>query len=506
MAQQVYRANLSAKYFPFLANNWGQSIIIRGQDQDFSRQAVSSESPEKDVGIPQVFYMENVLPTVSGFQSIGYDVITPGIVGKTNAVTYELIIDGSGNTQYVMFDNTGGIYYQTLTGWAISALSIAGTVRTFAYVNGITYMYVANVGCFTWNFATNQFVAQTLTGLTPANIFGICASFGYLIAWTVNTVFWSSLIDPTDFTPSLVTGAGSESVQGAKGAITYCVQHTQGFIVYTSENAVASIYSGNANYPFNFRPIVSSGGVGSLDLIGYDANTGNHYVYSTSGLQILSTTQTQTVIPELTDFISGRVFEDFNQVSMTFSTTALNTPMKKKLNVISDRYLVMSYGVNSLTHILVYDLSLKRWGKLKIPHVDVVEYKLPSSVVVEIPKQSIAFLQADGTVVVVDYDPYIPNTQGLILLGKYQYIRGRLLTMETIQIENVMRWSGFKLTLFSSLDGKTTQTPTTLLPLNTTSQLGTFNTRITGVNHSVMLQGGFNIESMELTFHVSAKR
>ena len=504
MAQVVYRANLSAKYFPFLANNWGQSVIVRGQDQDFSRQAVSSESPEKDVGIPQVFYMENVLPTVSGFQSIGYDTITPAAPGVSTAVTYELIISGSGQSQYVMFDQSGRVYYQTLSGWTL-AQTLANGTRTFAYVNGVTYMYIAGVGCYIWNFATFQFTDQTLTGLTPTAILGICASFGYLIAWTVDTVFWSSLIDPTDFTPSLVTGAGSESVQGAKGGINFCIQHTQGFIVYTSENAVASIYSGNANYPFNFRPIVSSGGVGSLDLIGYDANTGNHYVYSTSGLQIVSTTQTQTVIPELTDFISGRVFEDFDSTTMQFTTAALNTPMKKKLNVISDRYLVMSYGVTSLTHVLVYDLSLKRWGKLKIPHVDVVEYKIPAAGIVEIPKQSISFLQADGTVLVVDYDPYIANTQGLILLGKYQYVRGRLLTLEEIDVENVMRWSNFKCVLFSALDGKN-MTNKTLAPVDNASQLGTFNTRTTALNHSIMFQGGFNVESIVLTFHVNGKR
>lgn len=76
-------------------------------------------------------------------------------------------------------------------------------------------------------------------------------------------IAWSSLIDPTDFTPSLVTGAGGGAVQGAKGDIVCCVSHTIGLVIYTNQNAVAAPTSGNARYPFNFRELVASGGIAS---------------------------------------------------------------------------------------------------------------------------------------------------------------------------------------------------------------------------------------------------
>jgi hypothetical protein len=83
-------------------------------------------------------------------------------------------------------------------------------------------------------------VAVTLTGLVAADILGVVGVSGYLIAWTKSVIAWSSLLSPTDFTPSLATGAGGGSVQGARGDIVVCLAHTVGFVVYTNQNAVAA--------------------------------------------------------------------------------------------------------------------------------------------------------------------------------------------------------------------------------------------------------------------------
>ena len=57
-----------------------------------------------------------------------------------------------------------------------------------------------------------------------AQVVGITQSTGYMIAWTKNTVAWSSTIDPTDFVPDSLTGAGGGGVEEVKGAINYCIQ------------------------------------------------------------------------------------------------------------------------------------------------------------------------------------------------------------------------------------------------------------------------------------------
>lgn len=504
MAQVTYRANLSARAFPFLSQNWGRTVIVPQYDNTFSRQLTSQEDQDKDVGIPQIYYCHNVMPHQQGFQSIGYNQLIYPQVGLTNASQVLLVRDNAGNSTYLMITTTGAVYRAYGSGWLYIQNIGVGQI-TYAYVSGNTYVYVANSGCYKYDFTFNVLTAVTLTGLDTTKVLGITYSAGYLIAWTTSSVAWSSTVDPTDFVPSLTTGAGGGSVESARGSIIACVAHIQGFIVYTSNNAVVAIYTGNSRYPFTFREIVASGGLGSLSNVTYDANSGNHYAYTTSGMQLISTTQTQTILPELTDFISGRLFEDYDEVTDTFSATPLSTAMQKSVTMVADRYLVFSYGVNSLTHALVYDLTDKRWGKLKIPHVQCFEYAIPAAAVVEIPRQSIAFLQADGTVKVVDFSVTSTDSNGVLCLGKYQFVRQRLLQVDNIHLENVQAGYNFNLYILAALDGKNTNKVVPYL-LESTGLYRQYTSRAVGVNHSLVLKGAFSLVSLVLTFNIHSKR
>ena len=578
MAQITYRANLSAKSFPFLSQNWGRTVIVPQYDNTFSRDLASQGDVDRDIGIPQIFYCHNVMPHQQGFQSVGYTQLQEGqnLGGKILSQTF-LARSGAGSAIYLAVDTTGGIYKQVGGTWQFLQQLVNATI-TVAYVSGVTYIYVANSGCYKFNFATGVLDAVTLTALDPTKIAGITYSVGYLIAWnspkasftatvtyvsgsnsasttstlaltvgqlvtspslpsnttvqsidspttftvsnaaTASTsetstfaevpssVAWSSTIDPTDFTPSLVTGAGGGSVESARGSITCCVAHIQGFIVYTTNNAVVAAYSGNSRYPFNFREIVASGGLSSLAQVTFDANTGNHYAYTTSGLQLISTTQTQTILPELTDFISGRLFEDYNEATDTFTSTTITAPLQKQITMVSDRYLVFSYGITSLTHALVYDLTDKRWGKLKIPHTQCFEYQIPSAQIVEIPRQSIAFLQADGTLKVVDFSVTSMASSGVIALGKYQFIRARLLQLDEVFVENVQPGMPFTAYDLVALDGKNTTKSSLMLDANSTGLLRHYFSRAVGINHSLVFKGGFLINSLVLVFNIHGKR
>lgn len=505
MSQIVYRANLSAKSFPFLSENFGRSIIVPQYDNTFNRQVQSAEDDDKDIGIPQIYYCHNVMPHPQGLQSVGYTSLLNG--GLANFSQFIVTIRDSGdNKAYLAQTSTGDFYVSTGGPWVFKGNFPSTGIVTTAFVSGVTYIYVQGNGCYYYNFGAAAFIPVFLTALPFGGVLiGICAAAGYMIAWTKDTVYWSSTIDPTDFTPSLITGAGSGSVEGAKGSITVCVAHLLGFIVYTSANAVAALFSGNARYPFNFREIVSSGGLASLNLIAAGADQGNHYAYTTSGMQLISTSVAQTAYPEITDFISGKLFEDFDEVSNSFTTIQLSATMKKRVNVISDRYLVISYGVSSLTHAIVFDLSLKRYGKLKINHVDTFEYQLPNTGVTETPRQSIGFLQVDGTAQVVDFDVFSLDDAGVLLLGKYQFVRPRFLQMDQIALENVRVGAGFSLTDLYTLDGKTYLQDTPYL--NTAVGLfRSYLSRVVGLNHSLLFKGSFQVCSLVLTFHIHGKR
>jgi len=513
MAQVTYRGNLSAKVFPFIAEYFGPTVIVQGQDQNFQRQLTSSEDLDKDRGIPQIYYGHNVMPCAEGFQSIGYtNVLT---TQGNNFNNIYLLRDTSGNEVFYSHTKAGEDYVLPVgrINWIkVSGSSVAGDVPiSVATMNGQTFIYFANLGCYLYDIASNTLKQVDLSGLNETEVIGITSSAGYMIAWTDNSIAWSSTVehaiptDPIDFVPSLTTGAGGGNVEAAKSKITLCVPHYLGFIIYTENNAVAAVYSGNSRFPFNFREIVNCGGLNSRSLVSFDSSSGDHYAYTTSGMQRVAISQTQTVFPEITDFIAGKYFEDFDESTLTFSHQELVIPMKKAINVISDRYLVVSYGVNSLTHALVYDIVQKRFGKLKIPHVTCFEWK-PLNDTTEVPRQSIGFLQSDGSIKTVDFSYTSQTSQGVMLLGKYQLARTRLLTMDEVELENIRSNNNFNLYNMVSYNGKDTQPPVAGYLSEKSGTSRVYNFRQTGINHTLVAVGSFYCSAIVLKFHINGRR
>ena len=512
MARVPFRANLSALAFPFLSEFSGQSVVVKQIDQNFIASQISKDDLDKDIGIPQLIYCHNVIPTAQGYQSISFPTLISAISGVTNFAGVFSVVDSTTSSRAYVGYTAAGVFYYSLDpyySWTLigTFASLAGKQHTAAYINGITYVYFANVGCYKFNFTTHTLDSVTLTGLTAAEVLGIVSVQGYLLAWSKSAIAWSSLIDPTDFTPSLVTGAGGGSVQGAKGDIVCCVSHTIGLVIYTSQNAVAAPVSGNSRYPFNFRELVGSGGVASIDLITADANTGNHYAYTTSGMQLISLQQSQTIMPELTDFLAGKVFEDFDTTSHTFSVTSLSATMKKRMSLISDRYLVISYGINSFTHALLYDIVYKRWGKFREEHIEVFEFSLLAAEVVETPRRSIAFLTSSGEVKVVEIDTRDTEADGVVILGKYQQIRSRNFVLQEVTVENIPEFaSQFQCADMWSMDGKnTTGIDAGYLQVNQ-GMLRRYAFRREAVNHTLYFRGAFHLVSLEVDGHVGARR
>lgn len=527
MAQIVYRGNLSVKQFPFLTDFQGSSIIVAGPDNTFNRSLTSVEDVDKDVGIPIVYYGHNVLPAGYGFVSVGYDVIIPQLspaistFSSADLLRSNAISAGVNGPRFYFAPQPNGTHYTLVIGsttWSAISTSVpytAGAQISYATLQGISYIYFPGVGCYKWNSATNTLIAVTLTGLSVGTLLGITTYQGYMVAFDANNIFWSSVLDidytlnTVDFTPSLVSGAGNIRPEGARGPITIVLPATFGLAVYTSANIVSAIYSGNSRYPFNFKEVVSSGGCSSSDLVSYDANTGNQYAYTTSGMQTVTATATQTVFPEVTDFLAGQEFEDFDETTLIFSRQTLTVPMFKKLVAIADRYLVMSYGVASLTHALVYDMTLKRWGKLKISHVDCFEYQYLDSTLSDAPRKSIAFLKPDGTVYIANLSVTNALSKGVLMVGKFQYVRARKLTLEELRYQTVGVTQTCITYDYVSNSGGTIESTVRspfydATPAGEQQRIGKIHK--TGTNHSILWVGGFSLSSFVLTFHIAGKR
>ena len=509
MARVTYRANLSPKVFPFLSREMGRTVIVPQADQNFSRYLSSEVTVDKDIGIPQIFYCHNVLPVDAGITSVGYNVLVNPASGyefvnawsvRDNDVDYKLAVSTTGQ----FFTVKSGELSWTPIDFIAAA---AGKEITVATVQGVTYVQIEDSDCY--QFCSPTYPAEntpavylskvTLTGLTdganPVYPKGITTFSGYLVAWTKDAFYWSSTISPTDFTPSLATGAGGGQVESIRGSIIFCSPFASGLYVYTDKNIVSAIYSSNIRYPFTFKEISQAGGISSSVMVATESIVFKPYAYTASGLQEISATVgARPIFPQATDFLSSSLFEDyFDDELKTYEVTDV---IKKAVSQISDRYLIISYGVGSLTHALVYDQTLERWGKLKKEHVSVLEWDIIPPEVTETPKNSTALLQKDGTVLLVNQRA--PG-EGVVFLGKYQYVRARTLQLQEVVAENLA--ADCKVTCLPSVYGKVlAESPLTLIRQD--GEAYTFGSMAVGTNVSLKFEGTFSLTSLVLSFNV----
>ena len=504
MAQRFYKIGLQNSVFPMLSEQMSRTII----------GSTAGEAPAKD-DRPHVAYCHNVMPSKEGMDSVGFlSVIPPAFLPSGFALTDARVIYGDAKSRiYLAWDTIGNVY-ALLTGattWLVLPLTVPSTGGssfttesvTIGTVNGVSYIVYAGISAFTYNEVTNKLDAVILTGLTIADILGVVASSGYLIAYTAQAIAWSSTIVPTDFVPSKTTGAGGGNVANIAGSILFATSNTLGILIYTDANTVAGTYTGNVQFPFKFREVDDSKGGISLDRVAYEANSTEQYVYSKAGLQAVTSRVAKTLLPEVTDFLAGKRFEDYNETTNLYEITDLSptTTMQKKIKLIASRYLVISYGITSFTHALVFDIVLNKLGKLRITHTDCFEYVGAQS---EISKESVAFLLSTGGVKVLDF-AVSATSNGVLILGKLQFIRSHLITLHGVEVENVASTSALAISSQASLDGKNfTLVSGTLVKTATNLRDHTF--RSTAKNHSLVFLGQFNLVTALVRYTVAGRR
>lgn len=506
MAQREYPIALRNFALPMLSEQQTRTII----------GSTAGEAPAKE-DKPSVAYMHNVMPDSNGLNSVGYKSVIPAPRLPIGEVMVDARIAYSDirTRLYLAWDSEGNAY-ALLTGateWLpllpsspiTSDPNFSSESVTIGTVNGISYIFFSGLGAFTYVESSNNLQAVTLTGLTIPNILGIVASSGYLIAYTVEAIAWSSTIDPTDFVPSQVTGAGGGDVAGTAGDIIFSTDNSLGVLIYTDANVVAGTYTGNARFPFKFREVPDSKGGINLDRVAYEANSGTQFVYSKAGLQSISAQRAENILPEVTDFLAGKRFEDYNESTLLYEITdlAVNETMNKKIKYVASRYLVISYGLpgTGFTHAIIYDTALNRLGKLRSTHADVFEYIGEQS---EISKSSIAFLAEDGSVSVLDFS-VSAESNGVLVLGKLQFVRTRFISLEGVEVENVESDAQLDLYTQASLDGKNFTTVQGILNL-ANPNLRTYHFHVAAKNHSLVFIGKFNSVTAQVKYVVTSRR
>jgi len=505
-----HRINLDSPTFPLLSELLGRTIIVRGSDQTHPQTLATQIASDP----PQLYYAHNVLATPYGYQSISFSEFIPATIYTDFTDVYTAQESLTNKAALIGFTKTGKVMVSTLAApaWKEITLSDSAVIRdksvTVAFIHGITYFYFYRLGCYVYDFTTEKLVRTTLGGLDESTIYGVVGSNGYMLAFGVgNAVAWSSIVDPTDFIPSLNTGAGAGNIEGAQGETIAAITIQNGIIFLNAKNAVSATYQANSRYPFMFNVVVGCGGLSNANFAAHiTLDSTAAYAYTTSGLQAIGLRQAEFISPEITEFLSGRRLEDFDEATNTFSTTTPNNVIKKKLTWIADRYLIISYGDELLTHAIVLDTAIMRMGKLKIDHVAIFEFTLYDQTIFETPKKSIGVVKADGSVVVVNTDLADTNSNGVALLGKYQYVRERWLRLEKVDLENVPASGSFQLFDLVTIDGKTFQAPVAGYDKGNTGLSKAYLFHTLGVNHSLLCKGRFNLVSGVLSFHMNAKK
>lgn len=374
----LFRANLVTQGFPFnFKELTGATIIPQGGDM---HQQAGAEAVAVDAS--QAYFMQNVMPTTRGYGSVHY---TQAVSHHTYPVYMDDIFqlrDGSGNV--ALFSPAKGkcLIYSKDTGiWDAYPIPDYPTdaVVTVAYLRGTTYVCFAGIGLYVYDHNAHTFTQATTTGILFSAVKGVLASSGYLVLYTHDTIVYSNPLDPLDFVP-VPGGAGSSGVLANRGEFVTCLTVADGFLAYTTHNAVAARYTNNPNVPFAYNEVPQSAGVASPRHVAYQGTAGNQLAWTSAGFMLLGQKQAQFVWPELSDSLANGLYTRLGADGQPELKSC--TKLDVKLSALGGRYYTVSVrdslspaGEFPLAYI--YDLALDRWGRLDIKHVAFFEYSAP---------------------------------------------------------------------------------------------------------------------------------
>ena len=570
MAYKKLRINLTAAGFPLLSDFMGDSVIIPQLDMDNTSPSVLGiESPNKGLKQPSMYYCENVMPTTEGIQSVAYKAVMNALPNSSQVVSQVIEArDANENFTYLAFCNSGQIYMynlsqttninsspvttnawvridnvagNTITGWSgqgIVSVAVCGTS------SGITtFICLPGVGIYTVNIIGVCLQVPTfLGGLVTNTIINITSNFNYLLITDGATISWSSASNPLDFNQvnALTTGTGNATPIAIKGKIVGLFPIGGGFMIYTSANVISAAYTQNTQYPWVFKEVANSRGVRTVRQV-CQGESNTNYAYTSGGLQQLTIVEAKPVFPAVTDFLSGRVYEYWNAQLSQLQFQYLVTSLLVKLTYVQGRYLIISYCVSlPYTYALVYDTELKRWGKLAFTHAECFElninadgtfiayntlassgYPTFNSLANESfinlttlssesadSKRSLAFTDLLGNTSIVSWDLGNYSAQAVMFLGRFAIDRNSLCSIQEIGMENVDYSNpNFNVSVLTTMDYKD-QYGTLKTPMLTSKTLLTrqYACRTTGANHSLVVQGAFNLNTCWLWMTNSGNR
>jgi hypothetical protein len=243
-------------------------------------------------------------------------------------------------------------------------------------------------------------------------------------------------------------------------------------------------------------------------------------------------------MPEVSDFLTACVYEDFDETTLSLTQAYLSKQLTVKIAVIGNRFIIISYGPDqtNFTHAIVYDIGLNRYGKLRINHRCAFEFTAPTvygtvtytnlqattfaqlstTTFAQLmngveptttPKQNLAFMQQDGTIQLVDFSLDETVADGVFILGKLQFQRGNMMVHQRTDVETINPNSTFAMWLLPTFNGKDFAAAVPTIQIDDNGDLTrTYAKRYTGKNISLCLIGAYSLSSLVINFTVGGFR
>lgn len=468
MARIPVRITLDSANVPMLSTHTGPTVVYVKEGLAKLKQEIKPTEAPWELTEPQLIFGENIMPMARGVTSVSYFSRLPALAGVTDfrrGGTYRTATNEFG---FWAVTTSGKLYVKSVTdatwvdrtavGWP------SGWELTITRINGVTYFHIEYYGTYKFN-DDGSISAVTLVGLVGSVIKGIVASVGRLFAYTSDTLMYCSEVDPLDFTPSLVTGAGSTKIQYTRGNILLVESTSFGLFIYAAENVVACQETGNTAAPYLFTEVENSAGITDLEYVATAPGVDAVYAFGSGGLQLVGVKAAVPIFPEISDFLALRTVENYNYTTHMIEQNSFLSRLNVKIGYVASRYFVISFGVVGLTHMLVYDTALRRWGRLKKDHVDIftineslssggwipyddvvipaVEVMVPAGqmkVTASLPSQeTFGVLEANGAISTLDFNIVgVENHKSVAVIGKIKLRRGRECSVQEVTTEGVM--------------------------------------------------------------------
>lgn len=562
MAVQRIKVALNNARLPLVSTEAQRAVFIPGADSaPRTGREFSGNINSVDFNLAQVIFSENVMPASYGIASCGYSqLIAP--TANTDFDSIFALKDADENT--VLYSPAGGknYTYDTATAsWINTTLQgVYGPFFTsfnkdpatckvsYCYVEGFTFVCFAGLevvltsapdgvdaSLYWWNPALKRLEAALSTKydnlpFAKGTVSGIGSSNGNLIVYSGIEVAWApfngTLFDFSPFANLEPTGAGVQTPEDVQGNIRAVIALPGGFLAFTDKNCVAATYHASSlNAPWVFREVAGAGGIDSYEQATVEGSLGVCYALTTAGIQRISLNTAESAFPDVSDFIAGRYIErvDLGDLSRISGSTTLD--LFTKLTAVGNRYIVLSYGTmkNRFTHALVYDISLERWGKLKVTHRDCFYYNYGTVsgnltyIMVPEPYDSpllttydattgqsnaytsaqhaVAFLSETGQITIADWSKSTRDTtdSAVAMIGRVQLTRTSNVQFNRVELDGFKSGTAH---ISVSTDGGDIQPAVPLIKISQSPETAVFGEMLEGRNITLIVSGTFQLSSM----------